>query len=486
MVIKNNGILFIPVICGGLCFLSLFFWLDSVISDDHSLLFYSSTLFCVFLASLLIFYMSLCSMLVEQMTALLLSAYYTHRVIVLYFLPDQFYYKKISVTAEGLYITSLYYLVFVLAISIGFYFGRYRFIKSGNNVLYQPVAESLDNHSDCSYISLFGLKVEQNRLFSIALKIYILASIVSIINMLLGFGVKGQIYDQYGPIDSARKALVDMSPVLSLYALYAIFSHPDNRRLKRLAQLSLVFFLLQGIIHSSRGFVFSILIVYILVMRLERRPIAKYFYVVAGLGVTFIIFVFFPFITVLRAYMLSGSVYVDSFTDIFMSAILSFSERLGLYDVLYLYLNVSVWDYVSYSPLLQEVIDLINNLVIGDIITPSEYINLSKVQVLMGGGYVDLLEIGGHAENQGGLVSPYIYFGQLGALFYLALWSFLLIKLEKSHIHPFWRIALINSYLVSFMSGGGFVVMHNTLLVFFIYSFILFLFVKISVSLHLK
>ena len=94
--------------------------------------------------------------------------------------------------------------------------------------------------------------------------------------------------------------------------------------------------------------------------------------------------------------------------------IMQFSNRIGSFDWLNLWMFIPESSIPAQSRgIHNELISLINDLWPGDLIQQSDRINLSKLMVVEGRGYGDLNELGGHAENLGGLATIYIYFGFL-------------------------------------------------------------------------
>ena len=71
-------------------------------------------------------------------------------------------------------------------------------------------------------------------------------------------------------------------------------------------------------------------------------------------------------------------------------------------------------------------------------------------------------QLGGHAETLAGLATSYVYFGFLLAPLFFLIWSGILTALESSRIHPFHKVSILSTYLIVFMTGGGFIIMHGS------------------------
>jgi hypothetical protein len=114
------------------------------------------------------------------------------------------------------------------------------------------------------------------------------------------------------------------------------------------------------------------------------------------------------------------------------------------------------------NPISEAILHL-NRLIPGEIIAQPDAVDLAKFMVLIGRGTAELTEIGGHGENMGGLATAYIFLGALGGLIYLIALTAALVLVERSSMHAMHKFMIIFCYVVLFLIGGGFVLIHGSL-----------------------
>ena len=189
----------------------------------------------------------------------------------------------------------------------------------------------------------------------------------------------------------------------------------------------------------------------------------------------FSVVIFYPAMTIFRGMMINsdwsllaafnGFNYV---IDNFFYMLLNLLERLGGFDWLTLWLTVDSDAIPPNASLFGELVTHLNSLVLGDIYSLNGSVNLGKMQVLIGRGYGDLNELGGHLEIIGGLSTFYAYFGLVFGVLYFSILTILLLLVEVSKIHALHKFVIISTYCFGFLQGGGFILMHQGLFYYLI------------------
>lgn len=446
----------VPLLTGLVSMVLLFIWADSLIDIDHPY-FDAYSLGAMFASSMFIFWMSFERTLVARVICIILTFFYTQRVITLYFVPDNLDYSDhIRFTYENIQWTSCYYLMCVMALFMGLFLNKLFFNKNRQR---SSITSKLRSQLNDDYISCLGFRVELERLCIACLLIFIVFSIAKFKLMLGGIGLTGTAYQVE---DLLFIRMIGIANALSSFILFSFFYFNTKRSvIRRLSVCAMSLLVLGGVLVTSRGFLLSIVFSYFIFVGLLSQEIPKRLYIIAGIVVFVTIFVVYPAMTMLRHFLILGE--VGSYFTLLEHGILSFSYRLGAFDWLNLWLTVPTSDIPSASTsAFWELITLVNKLMPGHVIPQPEMVDLSKFQKFIGRGYGDLnpLFIGG--ENQGGLATPYLFFGPWGGLIYLMAWSSLLVGLERARVHIMWKFNIMVSYLVSWLMSGGTVIMAST------------------------
>ncbi len=434
--------------------LLVFVWFDLAANDFVHPLYDGTSIWYVFLASLVVLAMAAQNSLVLQILSVLLTGFWTQRVVVTYFAPENFHFFYYGFTAQNLQNASRFYFLCTLFMLFGSLLLRPFLSNFLNSVLHK--AE--DNYSK---ISFFTLRVDFAKLCRTALWVIIIGYLYKFIAMMItGFGLTGSIYSSS---ETVFKWSLGIADALSAFALFSWVYFSKGSRERKLATMALGLILLNGFVITSKGFLLGLMVSYYLIIRLTGRklPVAVFGY--AAFLVLLSIFVFFPAMTELRSALLSGRLtfHFGQYGELLSRSFLSFSSRLGGFDWMTLWLTVPRSVIPPNATAMGELIGLINRLVPGELIAQPNAINLAKLQNLLGYGWGNLYELGGNGGDLGGLATAYVWWGKAGALVYLAFWAGCLTALERIRVHPFHKVTILSSYLVTFMIGGGFVIMHG-------------------------
>ena len=440
---------------GVFCVLLFAIWLDIVLYESFHPLYDGTSIWFVLLASLVVLAMAAQRSLVLQILSVLLTCFYTQRVVVTYFVPESFDFSYYGFTAQNIQDASRFYFFCTLFILLGSLILRPFLSNLLNSVLHN----AKDNYSR---IRFFTFRVDFLRLCRTALWVIIIGYCYKFIAMIItGFGLTGSIYSSN---ETVFKWSLQIADALSPFVLFSLVYFSKGSRERKLAAVALVLVVLNGFFIASKGFLLGLMVSYYLIMRLIGRKLPVVFFVKAALVILFSILVFFPAMTMFRSALLYGGLTFNfnHYCGLLSHAFLSFSYRLGGFDWMTLWLSVPRSEIPSNATAMGELIVLINRLIPGELIAQPSAINLAKLQGLLGHGWGNLHELGGNGGDQGGLATAYIFFGKITGLAYLAFWAGGLTALEKVRVHPFHKVTILTSYLVTFMIGGGFVLMHGS------------------------
>jgi len=437
-------------------------------SNDHPLYNAESILIITF-SSILNTFMSAHRSPTLKITSVLLIFFYIQRVIFTYFFVDEFYYiNYLSFTTDDIEATSKFFLYCVASILAGKY-------------LLQPFLLVTINKFFCSrvpdYVNIryFFFKVNFNHLSRFVAYFCLAAFALKISIVLLYSKYTGVLYSKNEVI---IMWLMGFANSLSLFVIFAIIYFSFSKKKNRIFKIVILFIVLGAILFTSKGVLLTFVISAYVCYSVLKKKISLKLILIGFLAVLMTVFIIYPLFATLRT-TFSGEGFnfnTPLYLSYMQNAFFSFSNRLGGFDWLNLWISVPFNEIPSSASLLGDIIRTINMLLPGELISQPDYVSLAKLQVVLGRGYESsfINQLGGHAETLAGLATAYVYFGILLAPLFFLIWSGLLTAIESSRIHPFHKVSILSSYLIVFLTGGGFILMHG--------SFFWFLFCTIFLS----
>lgn len=462
-----------PAVFGVISVALLLVWFDALSAPTQHPLYTSVSLAYGFLASAIIVLLSFRRSTVVRMFCILFSAFYTQRFIATYLVPGDLDYDAYRHFSRAeIESSAQYFFLVVVAMLIGV-------------VLYEVVLKSQSGSGVArngakaprrpDHISYFGVTVPFERLCALALQCLIPLYLYKFgVMALTGFGLTGTVYE---PSDVLLKWSMIIPDILASFAIFGVIYFRENPKLLRLSRWGIALVLLNGLAVARKGFLLNIILHWYLVARILGWTIPKKYLYAAGGAVLFSTFVFFPAMTILRERLLLGY----SNADISSMAQLSepmrgFSSRLGGLDWMNLWHSVPAGDVPPQLNVLDEFGTLVHHLHLGDIRPQGDLMNISKVQVLLGRGWGNPYELGGHGENMGGPATWYVFLGPVGALVYVAVLIAGLMTVERSSLHAMHKFTIFGSYIVINIIGGSFILMQSEVFWFLLYATILTVF----------
>lgn len=459
---RSQGLL-VPIFCGALSASLLATLVHSIVISDTNNLFSSESVAFAFVGSLAIWATSRRVPIVSQLLAILLSVFYTQRILITYWWPDQLDYRSfIGFTRDQLEASAVFYAAASSAILAGTVIAEKLTRKLAIDAI--RATRSADTQ-----IQFFGFRVRYSSLATLVMWCLPPLFLTTFyIELSSGFGLVGGIYNAD---ESTLKWFLEIASVLSPWVLFTALFAENDQKLRELARVNLVLVLLSALLAGSKGTLITFALSWYLIARLLGRGISKGHYAALGVTIVISIFVFFPLMMWVRGALLTGSTDLPfSYFGGLGSAMFAFLRRLGGFDWMNLWMSTPLTLIPSTASLVGELTTHINSLVPGEIIPQVENISLAKLQVILGRGQGELFELGGHSENMGGLGTVIVVLGRFGGIFYLALLAGVLVFIERSRLHALHKYVLIYSYLIVFLVGGFYVVIQPSLLWFTILS----------------
>ncbi len=469
------------LLCLGLFVLVGCIFFDVVFSYQEHLLYTTTSLLYILLASSIIFIMSFFNSLTIKVICFLLSAFYTQRVITTYILPSEFdYYSYVGFTHEQIELSSLYYLGVVVAMFLGLI--TYRFFFRNQYIRCLEKEKSADFEITQNRISYFGVNINFDIFIKYILYFLILCYMVKVLLLFSGFAGTGEVIN---PDNSIWVRLDSFSSYLSVLGLVAFFYYPSGYSGSRIRNIFMFLFICVNILLSSRALILTLLSTYIFVKILSKQKFKPNILWFVSIIAIFSIFIFYPVITIFRGMLLTSDYSLTAISNGFVYYFENFSyillnllERFGGFDWLTLWLTIPPNSIPPNGSLFGEAVTHLNSLVPGELYTLNGSVNLAKMQVVVGRGYGDLNEIGGHQETMGGLATSYVYFSAIFGALYFFVWSILLLLVEHSKLHVVHKFVIINAYCFGFLQGGGFILMHQSVFYYLILSTVLIVMFK--------
>lgn len=463
---------------GIFCFLLSLIWLHLALTGFNHPLYNGVSIGFIFLASFIVLLFSAQRSLVLQTLSVLLTCFYTQRVVVTYFAPQGFDYNEhMGFTTQSIQITAQFYFLSVLSMLVGAVVLRPFFS-------WVMASSTRDRDVQLPNIQYINIRINFSKLCRAALWIVIVGFIYKFTVMASGFGMTGSVY---APEKVALKWSLGIADVLSPFVIFSLLYFPSGSREKKLATIALGFLILNGFALASKGFILAMLVSYYLTMRVIGKEFSRNFILYALTLLLVSIFIVFPTMTVLRDTLLYRALSFDSssYVDLISNAAMIFSTRMGGFDWLAFWISMGLNQIPESATVWNEFVVLLNHLLPRGWIEQPELVNLAKLQLGLGRGLdVNLNELGGAGENAGGLGTAYIVWGQPAAFLYFSFCAGALTLLERLVIHPFHKFTVLYSYLVVFIIGGGAVLMHGAFFWYLACTLCLVMVVSTSAVLH--
>ena len=448
---------FVPAVCGGMLFAMFVIAVTALLPFEPHPFYSGLSISLMFASSLILFLLSFDRRVTVQLACLMWTLYFSHRFVSTYWMPLTLDYQRYAnfTTAEIERALS-YYLLSVCGVVCGAVLAKVRWTARSKAVAL-PAPGSPDDT-----LSVFGVRVGLVAFLKPFLRLLIILYALKLyFAVMYDFGLTGSTYEvEAAPL----MRIVTLADTLALPVIFLLVYLPRSSPVYRLLVATFILMLVSGIVASSRALIWSIVFSMYVSARVLNRRIHPKYYRVGLAAIAFAVFIYFPFITGVRAVLLGGDMLtLEQFADPQMMS--SVSARIGsAYESFILWFSRA--HEVGVNPaqfsLFRDAAALVNSLVPGELIQVGETVNLPKLQPVIGRGYdpAMLEELGGHAENVGPWGTAYLYFGYYAA-FYWGFLYFVLIKLEQSAMHPFWKYFFMTTYAagpsnVILMTGGVF------------------------------
>jgi len=480
-IVMNSNVLksfgdYTRVFCTLLSIGTLLIFLNELLNETQHPLYSATSLAEIFIASLVMLYFSLQRSIVHLLLCVFTSIWYTLRVFVIYLVPQNLEYSAYqSYTQDNIELATRYFMFFSLALLLASVLHAALYPSSGLKTRNTASTTEVSNK-----ISFFGIRVDFLSFLRYALVFTIFATFFRIYAFASDLGIRvGAVYQ---PDDWLLRVAQSLSYPFYPLAIF-VFCLGTYKLTQRLSIIIIGLMVIDGILSTSRGWLFGLMANYVVCASVLNLFIAKRtkLFLVSLIPVG--LFLVFPAMTVLRPLLLAREYF--SFADyfkFFLNNMTSFLDillytlnRFAGFDWLVLWVNVDPGNIPPNASFWGEVVDLINKFVPGELITIPGSLQLNKLQAFLGGSQghdviVDLDELGGHGEVAGGVATLHIFFGPLFGLVAAGVWLFALLRVERSNLHALHKVYIYQAYIQTFIVGGGFILMQTSLFWYLIVS----------------
>ena len=435
--------------------LLVYIFFDILQSGGHPL-YNERSILWIFLSSVVITFMLAHRSVTIKIVSILLIAFYIQRVIITYFFVDQFHYTNyLSFSTELIEAVSELFFYCVLSIVLGKYLLKPFFLVVINKFFSRKLPDYVN-------IRYFFFKVNFSRL-SRFVAYFCIVTITLKICLLLIYSIYTGV--EYGANDVLIVWAMNFANGLTIFIIFAIIFFSSNKKENKIFKIALSFILLSAILVTSKGVFLQLALFVYICLCVLKKPVLPKTIISALLIVLITLFVLYPVFAALRNALIAEVFFFDfnQFYGALQNAFFALSNRLGGFDWLTLWMSVPRSEIPPNATLLADIIRTINMLAPGKIISQPDAIPLGKLQLVFGRGHdsSSVYTLGGHSETLAGIATAYTYFGILLAPLFFLIWSGILTAMESSRIHPFHKVSILGSYLVTFISGGGFILMHG-------------------------
>jgi hypothetical protein len=395
-----------------------------------------------------------------QFVALLFTAYFVQRVVVLYFFPEQFLYSRsmlltLKITSQAL----LFVILCAAATLVGWWLARLHLTPR------HPVRRLLSVRRPAFSIGRYSISFE--RLF---LYYAVIAGSLLVLQIVLlvgaGIGAANVVYDRaFAPI-YRLSFIMTSSGFLPFYAL-ARRETPKKIRIVALLFIALQLSLATAV--TSKGTLITIVVYSIICWHFAGRRIPRK---MAWLGLSAVLltaFVFFPLMSMARLVVIRVLADPQGWRSLFSAiaftrdagvapSTLFFSARLGGFDWLVGLMTFGRENFPSWVGTSGDFIHILNDMVPGDIIEVPGYIPIEQLMPMYLRGVPSVEVLGGHAEVMGVAGMAYLYYGLTLGPFFFLVWSFVTTKVLRSNLNTIVKILYFSCFVVGMVIGGGFIV----------------------------
>jgi hypothetical protein len=401
--------------------------------------------YLVIIFTFLVWVLSLSKSFVISLIAVILTAYFSQRMLFLHVAPEVFTYKWVtnSQINES--------LVFSISAVSAMVLGSLMF-----QLIYQGVKRP---YITSGYEKIFGINITINQFVKYASYLVIIGFAVKIYTVLIiGFVVGSEAYVV------THKSLFEVvlfrgiqTLTSLLIFLLLVFARPDlfERKTKVIAILSIVISLMFNIfVDASKGALLTVIIFYLIVLNYSRGAVSKkvILYAIAVFIFSLLLFSFFMiwYRTVVIAFVSTGEMSAEFFKFDLAKAIISFSGRVAGFDWLTGIMAYSGTEFNYPSSIYHQLVQTVNYYVPGDIFNIPEHVPIAHGM----GIYLNekpAWELTRYLP--GGLAMSYLVFGWWSFLYYFGS-AFILRYIEKYGKHLFIKLAIVYYFGVHHLISG--------------------------------
>ena len=426
------------------------------VPSDH--VFYTTESMCY--AALfvgLVFVMALTKNFIMDLLAYLFTAFFTQRIIIFYFLPENLCYQRALWFPPTQFTAALQILSLgAFAIVCGYVFIRIIFRNAS------PV--DCSQTRSLSSLRILGRTVPFEALFQIYTVIAISLLLFQAFLMLqYGVGVTAVTFDRKFAI---VYRISNFFTSLGFLGFVVLLSDVKGKS-RRYAIWLIVFNVLNCLLRTSKGAIIGMMTQYLICFYFVRGYLPKRYirYAVVGLGITMLLYA--PLITLARYFgihyatagTMAGALDGVPWPNLFevSGRSLDFMKRLGGFDWLLAAINVGRDAYPWYASLTGDLLMVLKTLYPGDaLMFIQDYMPIAYVipHLIYGWDFSVHYDQG---ELFGIAGMAYVYWGALlGALFYF-IWISILLIIFRSRVHSVYKILLINYLMIDVFISGGFI-----------------------------
>jgi hypothetical protein len=278
----------------------------------------------------------------------------------------------------------------------------------------------------------------------------------------MNIGVAGYIFD---PEYSVLYRVSFLLRSFSIVAFLPLIVQTSATRTRIFAILLLVCGVALGIGQTSKGVFLTLFIAFLVCMHFAGRKIhARHMFYGGGIIIA-VMALYIPVILTIRGTILQGISWSElpiigicGTFQTYSDALLLMSRRLGGLDWLVGFMTVGRDAFPDYVGLRGDSILVLNSFVPGEIISQHGWVSVAYLIPFLLRGFRPPIEgsIAAHGESFGLLGMGYVYFGWVGGVLLLFVWTVFSTWVFASRIGRIYKILYFYYFVVVFFIGGGF------------------------------
>jgi len=414
--------------------------------------FAQETLWLVVLLALVLCCLALFRDFFLDTVVILFSAFFLQRILVIYIWPDQLDYQHYLYIARETMTLALVFTLFCAgAVWVGSWFAN----SLGRRRLTPARMTATER------VRILGKRIPFETLFRLYAVVAIpLSSMRLFLLFTMNMGVAGYLI---GPEYAVLSRLSFLTGTTSIIAFLLLLIRGTTLKTKQLAILLLALNLALEVFSTAKGAFVTLFLALLVCLHFAGKKIQARYAWYAGAFLLIVVVFYAPLALNLRGALLEGMGWGEAVTwlteaPFHSDLLLGFLRRLNGLDLLVGFMTVGRDTFPGFVSLRGDVILLLNSLVPGEIIPQQDWVSPAYLIPfhLRGVSLPAEGALTAYGENYGLLGMGYVYFGWIGGVILMFVWSAVTTLILGSRIGRIYKILYFYLFVIVLFVGGGF------------------------------